>query len=71
MNVIYKESFIHQKADENYRSTKAGKIYWSRHATSELVNDSLHRTEVETGLEKLRQSPQFSRRPSQNSILLR
>jgi hypothetical protein len=50
MNVIDKERFIRQKATENYQTTKADKIYWSRHATSELVNDSLNRTEVETGL---------------------
>jgi hypothetical protein len=51
MNIQSKEQFVRQKAIQNRLSSRADRIYWSRHATAELVNDSLQRTDVEVALE--------------------
>lgn len=51
MNTREKELYIRQKAIQNRQSSRADKIYWSRYATAELVNDDLSRTDVEGGLE--------------------
>ena len=52
MDLIEKQRFIRQKAAENRSDPKDAKVYWSRHAIAELINDNLTRTEVERELER-------------------
>ena len=47
MSPIDKQAFIRQKAVENQDNPDGSKIYWSRHALVEMVNDGLSRREVE------------------------
>ena len=50
MNADEKQQFIRQKAVENELDPQRAKIYWSRHAISEMVNDDLTRITVESAL---------------------
>jgi len=43
-----KQNFIRSKAIENKNDPEGQKILWSRHAITELLNDELTRSEVET-----------------------
>ncbi|HRJ43801.1 MAG: DUF4258 domain-containing protein [Caldilineaceae bacterium] len=47
MRVDEKQRFIRQKAIENESDPSGSKVYWSRHAIGETVNDDLTRVEVE------------------------
>jgi hypothetical protein len=51
MDDAEKEVFIRQKAIENRHDLEGLKIYWSRHAITEAVQDSLTRLDVEAALE--------------------
>ena len=52
MDHLEKQLFIRQKAAENRSDPEGAKVYWSRHAIAELINDNLTRTEVERALEQ-------------------
>lgn len=52
MDTLTKQDFIRKKATENQDDPRGEKIYWSRHATAELVNDVLDRTDVEIALQR-------------------
>ena len=51
MYPLDKQAFIQQKAAENQNDPDGTKVYWSRHAIAELLNDGLMRSEVEKALE--------------------
>jgi hypothetical protein len=51
MDHLEKQLFIRKKAAENRSDPEGAKVYWSRHAIAELINDNLTRVEVEQGLE--------------------
>jgi hypothetical protein len=51
MNSLSKQSFIRQKAQENRNDLQGEKVYWSRHAIAEMINDGLNRADVEAALE--------------------
>ena len=51
MNAQEKQAFIRHIAVENRFDPKGAKIYWSRHAITEAVQDDLTRPEVEATLE--------------------
>lgn len=50
MDLLEKQTFIQQKAVENRGDPDRTKIFWSRHAIVEMVNDGLTRTAVEEAL---------------------
>jgi hypothetical protein len=50
MELLDKQTFIRRKARENIESADGTQVYWSRHAITELVQDQLTRSEVETTL---------------------
>jgi hypothetical protein len=52
MDRLEKQRFIRQKARENRDDPEGAKIFWSRHAIVEMINDKLTRTEVERALEQ-------------------
>jgi len=52
MDHLEKQLFIRQKAAENRSDPEGAKVYWSRHAIAELINDNLTRPEVERALEQ-------------------
>ena len=52
MDHLEKQLFIRQKAAENRSDPEGAKVYWSRHAIAELINDNLTRAEVERALER-------------------
>jgi Domain of unknown function (DUF4258) len=51
MELLDKQTFIRRKARENRESADGTQVYWSRHAITELVQDQLTRSEVETALQ--------------------
>ena len=51
MKPLSKQIFIQQKAHENRSDPQGAKVYWSRHAIAEMVNDGLVRVDVEVALE--------------------
>ena len=51
MNSLEKQAFIRRIAVENRFDPKGTKIYWSRHAITEAIQDDLTRQEVEATLE--------------------
>ena len=51
MDYLEKQRFIRQKAAENRNDPTGAKVYWSRHAIAEMINDNLTRSEVEQALE--------------------
>ena len=51
MELLDKQTFIRRKARENRDSTDGTQVYWSRHAITEMVQDQLTRSEVETALQ--------------------
>jgi hypothetical protein len=50
MDISDKQAFIRAKALENQSDPNREKVYWSRHAITEMLNDELTRPEVETTL---------------------
>jgi len=50
MDRLDKQTFIQWKAVENRGDSNGIKIFWSRYAIVEMVNDGLTRTEVEEAL---------------------
>jgi hypothetical protein len=50
MNALDKQSFIRQRVIQNAYDPNASKILWSRHAVAALIDDGLHRTDVERAL---------------------
>lgn len=52
MELLDKQAFIRRKAQANGGSSDGTQVYWSRHAITEMVQDQLTRSEVETGLEE-------------------
>ena len=52
MDRLQKQLFILQKAAQNRHDSEGAKVYWSRHAVAELVNDNLTRAQVEQALEQ-------------------
>jgi hypothetical protein len=50
MAPLDKQTFIQQKVVENRNDPAGAKIYWSRHAVVEMVNDGLTRSEIEEAL---------------------
>jgi hypothetical protein len=50
MNSLDKQTFIRTKAIENQADPNGEKIYWSRHAITEMLNDDLTQAEVEATL---------------------
>jgi hypothetical protein len=51
MKRLEKQGFIRQKAVQNQHDPEGAKVYWSRHAIAEMVNDNLTRSQVEKALE--------------------
>lgn len=51
MELLEKQTFIRRKARENGESADGTQVYWSRHAITEMVEDQLSRSEVETALQ--------------------
>ena len=52
MNRLGKQRFIRRKSLENRYDPEGAKVYWSRHAIAEMVNDGLSRFEIEEALAK-------------------
>ncbi|ETW92665.1 MAG: hypothetical protein ETSY1_42670 [Candidatus Entotheonella factor] len=50
MELLDKQAFIHRKARENREHPDGTQVYWSRHAITEMIQDHLTRSEVETAL---------------------
>lgn len=51
MGLLDKETFIRRKARESVERADGNQVYWSRHAITEMVQDQLTRSEVETALQ--------------------
>lgn len=51
MELLDKQTFIRRKARENLDNADGMQVYWSRHAITEMVQDQLTRSEVETALQ--------------------
>lgn len=51
MELLAKQTFIRRKARENVENPDRTQVYWSRHAITEMVQDQLTRSEVETALQ--------------------
>jgi len=52
MDRLEKQLFTRQKVAQNEHDPEGAKVYWSRHAVAELVNDNLTRAEVEQALKQ-------------------
>ena len=50
MNRLDKQRFIRRKSSENRYDPEGARVYWSRHAIAEMINDSLSRSEIEKAL---------------------
>jgi hypothetical protein len=51
MELLEKQTFIRRKARENAEISEGTRVYWSRHAIAEMIQDSLTRLEIEKALE--------------------
>jgi Domain of unknown function (DUF4258) len=51
MELLEKQTFIRRKARENVESADGSQVYWSLHAITEMVQEQLTRSEVETALQ--------------------
>jgi hypothetical protein len=51
MELLEKQTFIRRKASENVESADGSQVYWSRHAITEMLQEQLTRSEVETALQ--------------------
>jgi Domain of unknown function (DUF4258) len=51
MELLEKQTFIRRKARENVESADGSQVYWSRHAITEMIQEQLTRSEVETALQ--------------------
>jgi hypothetical protein len=51
MDAKAKESFIREKACQNEHSAMGAKVFWSRHAITEMVADDLDRRQIERALQ--------------------
>ncbi len=51
MNRPDKQRFIRRKSSENRYDLAGAKVYWSRHAIAEMIDDGLSRSEIEKALE--------------------
>jgi len=52
MDAEAKQSFIREKARQNERDPEGTKVFWSRHAVTELVADDLTRHQIEWALQE-------------------
>lgn len=50
MELLEKQTFIRRKARENLEISEGTRVYWSRHAIAEMIQDCLTRPEVEKAL---------------------
>lgn len=51
MELLDKQAFIRRKVRENFEIADGTRVYWSRHAITEMVQDGLTRPDVEKALE--------------------
>lgn len=72
MHSLDKQAFIQRKAIENQNDPDGIKVYWSRHAIVELLNEGLTRSEVEKALEncEIIEDYQTGHRPLPDCLVL-
>ena len=56
MNRLGKQRFIRRKSLENRYDPEGARVYWSRHAIDEMINDGLSRSEIEKARQNVKSS---------------
>ena len=72
MRVEDKEQFICRKAVENRSDPSGSKVYWSRHAIGEMIDEDLTRVEIELAFRhsEIIENYPFAHRPLPDCLIL-